>query len=93
MLTRPNTYLIDRLGELKAKIAELQSEEKALKTEIINLGEGAHDGDLFRATVSFSERETLDMEAVREKLSPQFIRAHTNLTPVTTVRVVARKTN
>lgn len=86
-----NLTVIDRLGELKARIADLQAEEKKLRDEIIALGVGAHEGELFRASVSVSERETLDMAAVREKLSPQFIRAHTNVTPVTTVKIVARK--
>jgi hypothetical protein len=41
-------------------------------------------------SISETVRETLDMEAVREKLSPQFIRAHTRETPVRTLKVVAR---
>jgi hypothetical protein len=51
---------------------------------------GAFEGETFRVSVSLSQRETLDMEAVRKHLSPQFIRAHTQLTDVTTVRVSAR---
>jgi hypothetical protein len=82
--------LIDDLGRVKAQLADLARREKELKEQIVELGEGSHEGDLFRATVSFSERETLDMEAVREKLTSQFIRAHTRTTPVTTVRVAAR---
>ena len=82
--------VIDRLGHLKAQLAELLSEEKTLKTSIIDMGVGAHEGELFRVTVSESERETLDMEAVRGKLTPQFIRAHTIVTDVVTVRVTSR---
>jgi hypothetical protein len=82
---------IDRLGQLKAQLAELAREEKELKAVLVEQGEGAYEGQLFRVTVSYSERETLDMDAVREKLSAQFIRAHTRTTPVTSVRVVARK--
>jgi hypothetical protein len=81
---------IDRLGIIKAQMAELATEEKALKAVIIDHGPGAYEGDIFRATVSTSERETLDMAAVRAKLSPQFITAHTSVTEVTMVRVVAR---
>jgi hypothetical protein len=33
------------------------------------------------------------MKAVREKLTPQFITAHTNVTQVRTLRVVARNGN
>ena len=81
---------IDRLGQIKAQIANLETEQKALRDVLVEQGPGAYEGELFRVTVSLSERETLDMEAVREKLSPQFIRAHTNVTEVTTVRVSAR---
>lgn len=85
------TSTIDALGHLRAQLAELKAREDELKAVLIENGVGAYDGELFRATVSESERETLDLEAVREKLSPQFLRAHTRVTPVTTVRVVARK--
>jgi len=81
---------IDRLGVVKAQLAALKAEEAELKAILIENGAGAYEGELYRATVSETERETLDMDAVREKLSPQFIRAHTNVTPVTMVRVVAR---
>ena len=84
------TSAIDRLGNVKAQIAALKKEEDALKAVLIENGPGAYEGDTWRATVSVSDRETLDMEAVREKLTPQFIRAHTNVTEVTSVRVVAR---
>lgn len=88
-----NTNLIktiDRLGFLKAQIAELAREEKELKAALIAHGPGAYEGELYRATVSECERETLDMDAVRAKLTAQFIRANTNTTTVTMVRVVAR---
>ena len=84
------TSAIDRLGNVKAQIASLKREEEELKAVLIEQGPGAYEGDTWRATVSEAERETLDMEAVRAKLSAQFVRAHTIVTPVTTVRVVAR---
>lgn len=82
---------VDELGALKASIADLTARETYLKQLIAGDGPGAHEGLDWRATVSVSVRETLDMEAVRAKLSPQFIRAHTRETEVTTVRVSARK--
>lgn len=85
--------LVDTLGAIKAEIAELTAREKVLKDKLIALGETAIDGELFRATISTSERATLDMDAVRAKLSPQFITAHTNISTVTAVRVVARIRN
>ena len=81
--------LVDVLGEIKARVAELTAREAEVRAQLVKLGEGDYDGNMYRATVSMSEKHTLDMAAVREKLSPQFIMAHTNATPVTTVRVVA----
>ena len=84
------TTTVDRLGDLRAKIAALRIEEKALQNVLIEQGPGAYEGELFRATVSKNERATLDMAAVRAKLSPQFISANTTISEVTTVRVVSR---
>jgi hypothetical protein len=91
LLFKNNASLVDQLGRLQAQIADLEAKEKALKAALVAAGVGAYEGELFRATVSASERSTLDMAAVREKLSPQFLRAHTKVTPVNTVRVSAKK--
>lgn len=82
--------LADEYGRLRAQMAEIETKLGALKVEIVASGHDAIEGDLFRVTVSNSVRETLDLDAVREKLSPQFIKAHTRATDVTTVRVSAR---
>lgn len=89
-MTSNLTKIIDDLGALKARIADLEAQEKALKQALADLTPGSYEGDLFRLSVSESERETLDMHAVREHLSRQWIQAHTNVTPVRTLRVVAR---
>jgi hypothetical protein len=81
---------IDALGAIKAQIADLEAREKELREAVLALGEGSHEGRMFKVTVVTVERETLDMKAVRAKLSPQFIVAHTRVTPVTTVKVAAR---
>ena len=83
---------IDAMGELKAQIAALESQYNKHKNLIVEeQGAGAYEGEMFRVSVSVSTRETLDMEAVRNHLSPQFIRAHTKVSETTTVRVTARK--
>jgi hypothetical protein len=90
-MTKTNlTTTIDALGEIKAQIAALEIKEKALKANLADLEPGAYEGELFRVSISQTDRETLDMKAVRAKLSPQFIAAHTNVTPVRTVKVSAR---
>lgn len=82
--------IVDQLGRLQAQIADLEAQADAIKTTLAICGEGAYEGALFRATVSKSERNSLDMKAVRAKLSRQFIAANTNVTAVTSVRVVSK---
>lgn len=91
--------MVDDLGAVKAALADLQQEEKALKDMLIERlygphrsGENAIDGDLFRATVAEVNRENIDWKSVAAKLNPshQLINAHTSRTVFHTVRVVAR---
>jgi hypothetical protein len=81
---------IDALGRIKAQISDLKIQEDALKDALMGLAPGAYEGDLFRLSVSDTTRETLDMKAVREHLSRQFVAAHTNVSEVRTLRVAAR---
>lgn len=84
------TKTIDALGEIKAQIAALKTKEDELKAALGDLDVGAYEGELFRLSISETNRETLDMKAVRAHLSRQFIAAHTNVTPVRTLKVSAR---
>lgn len=86
---------VDELGRVKAQVAALTRIEEKLKTQLKASGKPEINGVTFRATVSESERETLDMEAVRTYFNrtpagKRWIKAHTNSTPTTTVRVVAQ---
>lgn len=71
---------IDALGDIKEQIKELEAKETALKKELRGLGIGTYAGSKYVMTLSEQERDVLDMKAVREKLSDQFIRAHTSVT-------------
>jgi hypothetical protein len=68
---------IDLLGEINAEIAKLEIVKSRLRDKIAKKGAGSYEGELFRATVSVYDKKTLDMKAVKRKLSPQFIRANT----------------
>lgn len=85
--------LVDELGKLKAEISKLCAREDELKAQLVAAGTGAHDGELFRATVSKGERETIDIAAAREKLSPQWLAAHTKRSEFVVVKVNARVRN
>lgn len=87
------TTEVDRLGIIKGQIADLAVQAKLIEDRIKAHGAGVTEGSLFRATVSVSERETVDWKAVAEKLQPshQLVTAHTARTEVVCLRVVARK--
>jgi hypothetical protein len=89
--------LVDAYGKLKAQIAELEEQERALKRELATLQPGAYEGEAYRLTISESDRVTRD-EAfkaliegmIEEHVSRQYVKAHTKLVPIRTHRVVAR---
>jgi hypothetical protein len=96
--TISNISPVDRLGDIKAEIARLKEIEAFLTDEIKNLGAGAHDGGLFRATVSdVAERQSLCPKAAEAKLRELgvdgrwFSKNQKTTKGYTTVKVVARK--
>jgi hypothetical protein len=82
------TSPIDQLAMIRARIADLELQEKLVRDEVLALGEGRHKGEFYVVEVTMPVRNNLDMKAVRAKLSPQFITAHTTTKIVPTVRVV-----
>jgi uncharacterized Zn finger protein len=78
---------VDKLAEIRAKIADLKKLETLLVNELKQSGTGTYDGTTHYAVVSEFSRETLDMDAVREKLSRQFIKAHTKVTEGLQIRL------
>ena len=103
MATQFNTIdlagsVVDRLGDIKAQIAELKAIEANLIGVLVNGGEGAVDGDTFRATVSsVAERSSLDAKAAEAKLRElgvdgRWFSKNQKVTKgYTVVKVVARK--
>lgn len=89
---------IDRLGEIKAQIADLKAIEAFLTEEVKALGVGAHEGSLYRASVSqIEERTSVDPKAMQAKLielgvdGRWFSRHLKTTTGYTAVKVVARR--
>jgi hypothetical protein len=91
--TRLNA-MVDKLGALQAQIAGLRSIERELKDNLIASGFTEFDGDLFRATVAETSRNTVAWKKIATDLgaSAQKIRANTKSTPVTAVKLVALPT-
>ena len=83
--------IVDELGIIKAKLAELTKVEKALADQLKASGYAEIDGDLFRAAIVWTERVTLNTDRVREVLSPEDIAYCEQKSEVMSVRVSARK--
>ena len=88
--------IVDRLGAIKAAIAELKAEEASLKQALVDSGQLFVDGTGYRAAISHIDRRpVIDWRAVAERLNPsrQLVVAHTSYSDAfTTVRVSARRT-
>jgi len=102
MATAPVTNLtvavVDRLGEVKAEIARLKEIEAELAARLIESGEDAVDGALFRASiVRTAESQSLDPKAAEAKLRELgvdgrwFSKNQKTRKASVSVRVVARK--
>jgi hypothetical protein len=94
--------IIDRLGEIKAQIADLQTIERELtdkiKLDAATRGETEYDGEWFRATViTVADRESLDPKAAEAKLRElgvdgRWFSKHQKVTRgYVSVRIAARK--
>jgi hypothetical protein len=102
-----NNHPADILGALKAQIADLEARAKIEHARLVAMGAGAHEGDLFRATVSVADRTNIDWESIAKTLKPslkqtreywspqtvELVDGNTATKPVTTVRVAARRNN
>lgn len=69
---------VDRLGDVRAALGPLKEEDKMLAAYIKENAVHSHErGRRYACTIAHRIRKLLDMDAVREKLTPQFMRAHT----------------
>lgn len=83
---------IDRLGVLKAEIAERESEYQQIVSKFKE-GEATEvEGKLFKLVVCEYERTTIDYKGLVEKLkvSTRMIKKFTNFTTVKMARVLPR---
>lgn len=97
-ITDITTAIVDRLGDIKAQIAQLKEVEADLIKRLVESGETAVDGHAYRATVStVAERQSLDVKAAEAKLRDLgvdgrwFSKNQKTTRGSTSVRVSARK--
>jgi len=88
---------VDRLAEIKAQLAALQTEEAELKNDLTQSGATVIEGTQHRAAICYNTtRTTTDWRAIAEHMKPsrQLITAHTTTSaPFAIVRVSAKKTS
>ena len=86
--------VVDRLGQLRAELADLEQVEKQLKTALIESGQDKIIGKLYKAAVIHSPgRISIDWQTIAERFEPsrQLISAHTKQgTPFAAVRISSR---
>ena len=87
-----NKNTIDRIGTLRASIADIQSELKDLESIAKCEPAGSYEGELFRITISWTDRKTTAWKAIAEKLgaSNQMIAGNSKETEVCALRCTAR---
>jgi hypothetical protein len=83
--------LVDLIGEMKAHVAPTLAHLAKLERKLKANGVGRYQGLMYESNVFEQTRESLDMDAVRAKLSPQFITAHTTTKTVTVLKTTARQ--
>ena len=96
--TISNISPVDRLGDIKAQIADLKAVEAFLIDEVKAMGAGAYDGAAYRASVSeVAARSAPDPKAMEAKLvelgvDGRWFNRHQKATVAyVTVKVSARK--
>ena len=85
----------DKLGELRAQIADLADQAKAIEGFLKGQGVGAYRGGRYEVTVSRCERATTNWKGVVSQVLPalnaELIEAHTRKVDFDRVTVTARK--
>ena len=83
----PIGEIADRLGGIKATIADLEKREKALRDELLARGVSQVEGSQFGALITQSIRWTLDTRALKDEMGEGWYDAHCRQSAVTTVTV------
>ncbi len=73
-------HRVNKLAKVRTEIAHLKEVENEYVRAMKESGAGTYEGTDHYVVISDVERKTLDMKAVRKKLSRQFIQANTKVT-------------
>jgi len=79
--------LADHLGDVKARIADLEAREKSLRDELLRRGVAGCQGKRFSATIASEVRWTLNTAAVKAEMGADWWNARCRQSMVTKVCV------
>ena len=79
---------VDKLAKIRSQMDDLKKQEAEIVNSLKSQGTGTYEGAEHYAIVSEATRKTLNMKAVRAKLSRQFIQANTNETTSIQLRLM-----
>ena len=82
--------LVDELGALKARIADLEARGKLLRAALVDRRTACAEGAAYSATISEAVRWTLDSKAVRAEMGDGWYDTRCRQSVVTTVAVKPR---
>lgn len=84
--------LVDYLGQLRARVKDLEQEQEEIKAQLIESGKHEIEGEWFRAVVCIQELTVVDYRAIVEKLRPslKLIETNTKMVDRVQVKVTAR---
>lgn len=82
--------LADRYAEIKSEVGVLEETLKALRSEILGLGQEFVEGEKCRVQICLSERESLDTALARKFLSNEELKECLKKTLIETLRIKAK---
>lgn len=82
-----NLHPVDELLEVRSEIARLKKREDALRDMIVEMAPAERVGREAEASVTQSERYSIDTKAVREEMGEQWVNDRSKVAIVTTVKV------
>mgnify|MGYP003654743202 CR=1 FL=1 len=85
--------LADELGALRSEIKQLTDVAKGIEALIKAGGDGVTDGDMFHATVTTTDRKSVDWQTIAKHFGPsyQLVAGNTKWKETTTLRLSAHK--
>lgn len=82
-----NLHPVDELFAVRAEIAKLKAREEDLKKLVMDMAPRERFGRDAEASVSQSERSSIDTKALRAEMGDEWVDARSKVSTVTTIRV------